>query len=319
MAQRVKVSTIAAAAPLYDKGDSDERLVTKMLEYWQQKIARVLPDRPDLIVLPECCDRYDNLLGDDWLRYSATRGDRLLDYFQRVAREYSCYIAYPSLHQVHDASWRNSIRFIDRSGEIIGNYNKNHAVIEETTELGILCGSRAELVECDFGCVAGAICFDLNFDALRLKYKSLQPNLILFCSVYHGGLMQQYWAYSCRAHFVAAVAGLPSAMISPDGRTLATTTNYTDHITATLNLDCCLAHLDGNWEKLRALKKKFETDVTITDPGFLGSVLVTSESDSVSAEQMTREFEIELLDEYLQRSLAHQCNPEFREPPSLVS
>jgi len=76
------------------------------------------------------------------------------------------------------------------------------------TESGILYGREAPVFDCDFGRVAFAICFDLNFDELRLKYVKAKPDLIVFSSVYHGGLMQAYWAYSCRAHFIGAVAEL---------------------------------------------------------------------------------------------------------------
>ena len=74
-------------------------------------------------------------------------------------------------------------------------------------EKGSLCGKDAPVFECDFGRVAFAICFDLNFDELRLKYVKAKPDLIIFSSMYHGGLMQAYWAYSCRAYFVGAIAG----------------------------------------------------------------------------------------------------------------
>ena len=84
---------------------------------------------------------------------------------------------------------------------------------------------------------------------------------------------------------------------------IATTTNYVDHVSASVNLDCKLAHLDGNREKLKALKVKYKTKVEINDPGFYGSVLITSESETVDVNYMLREFEIEFLDDYLQRSL----------------
>ena len=127
--------------------------------------------------------------------------------------------------------------------------------------------------------------------------------------MYHGGLMQGYWAYSCRAHMVTAVAGVPSVILSPLGHILASTTNYFDHVTATVNLDCKVAHLDFNWEKLASLKARYGTGVSIFDPGYLGSVLVTSETDDKTSDDLIREFEIELLDDYWARSLAHHHDP----------
>ena len=48
--------------------------------------------------------------------------------------------------------------------------------------------------------------------------------------------------------------------------------------------------------------------MTVRDPGLLGSVLITSEC-SVPAAEMVKEFEIELLDDYMARSLKHRHAP----------
>ena len=77
---------------------------------------------------------------------------------------------------------------------------------------------------------------------------------------------------------------------------------------AVVNLDYCLAHYDFNWEKLRALKNRYGNEVNIHDPGYFGSVQISSLSEEKNAVGMAREFEIELLDDYLARELALQGN-----------
>jgi hypothetical protein len=67
-----------------------------------------------------------------------------------------------------------------------------------------------------------------------------------------------------------------------------------------------LAHLDYNWSRLRALKNEYGPQVKITYPGFLGSVLIASEDDKTPVDDMIREFQIELLDDYMARALAHR-------------
>lgn len=312
MARYVTISTIGHRGMPFSNLPPEEA-VNKMMDFWAKKLDQVLPDMPDLIVLPEACDRYLDMETTDKAEYYTTRGDRMLKFFSKKAKENNCYIAYSAAFQVSDGTYRNCTQLIDRDGEVAGIYNKNHLVIEETTKHRTLCGKYADLIETDFGTVACAICFDLNFDELRLKYVAQQPDLILFSSMYHGGLMQSYWAYSCRSHFVGAIHDLPSAIISPTGETLAETTNYFDHITKTVNLDCKVVHLDYNWDKITAAKEKYGRGFTMKDPGQLGSVLLSSELEDVTIDEIIEEFEIEILDEYMARAMEHRHTPENME------
>ena len=310
----VRIATIGPRPARVDANAEPQRIVERMIAHWKGRFAQVLPDKPDLIVVPEACDRPSGLSMEKRLAYYRVRQNQVRDYFAQVARENHCYMVYSAAREMDDGTWRNSSVLIGRNGQIVGTYNKNHVVIEETTKGGILCGREAPVFECDFGRVAFAICFDLNFDELRLKYVKAKPDLIIFSSMYHGGLMQSYWAYSCRAHFVGAIAGLPCEIRDPLGELVASNTNYFDFVVADVNLDCRLAHLDYNWTRLRALNARYGPQVTIKDPGFLGSVLITSEHETVTVDDMIAEFEIELLDDYMARALRHRHTPGHIEP-----
>ena len=316
MARRIKVSTLGVAPLNFGPGGKvfGQEAVDRMKGHWQALLNQVLPDRPDLIVLPEACDRFGEHTSEERVHYYRTRKDQIRDFLAGIAKAHNTHIAYSAIREVEEGSWRNSTQLIDRTGKVMGIYNKNHVVIEETTQDGVLCGKEAPVFECDFGRVACAICFDLNFDELRLKIAKAKPDLILFCSMYHGGLMQAYWAYSCRAHFVGAIAGPPSAILSPVGEVLATTTNYFNFVTTEINLDCAVCHLDYNWQRLDDMKRKHGPKVRIHDPGFLGSVLISSETDEFTVQDCVREFKIELLDDYMARALAHHHDPKNIEP-----
>lgn len=309
----VRIATLGPRPLSIDAKADPQKIVEQVIAHWQREFSQVLPDRPDLIVVPEACDRPAGLPRGQQMEYYRARKNQVRDFFAKVAAENHCYIIYSAAREMDDGTWRNSSTLIDRRGQIVGVYNKNHVVIEETTEAGILCGRDAPVFDCDFGRVAFAICFDLNFDELRLKYVKAKPDLIIFSSVYHGGLMQTYWAYSCRAHFVGAVAGLPCQIRNPLGEVVASNTNYFDDAVADVNLDCRLAHLDYNWSRLRALKSKYGPKVKITDPGYLGCVLVSSEDEKTTIDEMIREFQIELLDDYMARALAHRHKTENME------
>jgi hypothetical protein len=96
-----------------------------------------------------------------------------------------------------------------------------------------------------------------------------------------------------------------SEVRNPYGEVIARTTEYSDIAVAQVNLDYELVHQDFNAEKLAALQLKYREGVRIYNPGGFGSVMVSSESDSISVDEMLDEFGMERLDQYLARSLAH--------------
>ena len=311
----ITVSTLGCPLPAAGTVTEPKALVERVLQYWKQKIERVLPDQPDLILLPETCDTPSGLPKDALRAYYQFRGNKVRDFLAEIARTRRCYIAYPAYQLLADGSLRNTCQMLDRSGNPMGAYHKNHPTNPEL-DMGVLCGTDAPVLECDFGRVAIAICFDLNFESIRSRYARQHPDLVLFPSMYHGGLMQSVWAYTCRAHFVGAIAGpgTPSEIRDPTGRVLASTTNYTDHATARIHLDCALVHLDFHWEKLRQLKARYGTRIDVFDPGLLGSVLLTSKSPDLPLNRVLAEFEIQKLDDYLRHSLDTQAQPKHREP-----
>ena len=298
---KVTIATIGAS-PNIDKNQAPDKLVEQMLDFWRGQLRQVLSSKVDLIVLPEVCDEPTGLKGAEQEKYLKARQNQLLDYFASVAKDNNCYIAFGSIHEAKEGL-RNSLVLLDRKGKMAGIYNKNFPTIYEM-DAGVIPGNEVSVIQCDFGKVALAICFDLNFDELRQQYAKAKPDLVIFSSVYHGGLMQGAWAYSCRSYFVSAISDnrTPSAILNPLGETVSTSTNYFNYNEATVNLDYKLVHLDYNWDKLTRLKAKYGDAVTIHDPGKVGAVMITSEDKNVSAAQMVKEFDIELLDDYFNRS-----------------
>ncbi len=300
--KHVRIAVIGSTPPSVDAKLPDKQVVKRVIDFWRGRLRQVLPDKPDLIVIPECSDRPSGWGGERLRRYYKGRGHTVERFFSEVARKNHCYVVYPAVRRLEDGKWYNTSTLIDRNGKVVGRYKKNFPTIGEI-ENGIRPGTEAVVLPCDFGRVGFAICFDLNFDELLRRYAVLRPDLIVFCSMYHGGLRQAQWAYACRAHFVGAIMrSCPSQIRDPLGRVLASTTNYFDFAVTEINLDCALAHLDYNWSRLRRLKEKYGPQVRISDPGFVGSVLITSEHPTLTVEDMLQEFAIEKLDHYLDRA-----------------
>ena len=309
MAKNAKISLVAPGTIKAPDTEDYNALVEIMTNHLRANINHVLPDKPDLIVVPEACDRFPNLPMEKRKEYYQVRGDRIRDFYRDIAREHNCYIAYSACRNTpwdEKFPYRNSTQIIGRDGEIVGIYDKNHLVISENTNGGIAYGKEAKTFDLDFGSVACAICFDLNFEELLLKYIPQKPKLIIFSSMYHGGLSQEYWAYRCRSYFAGAICGLPSRVLNPFGETVATSTNYYSYCTAKVNFDYSIPHIDHNNVKFKDIKKKYGDAVTIHDPGYIGCVMMTCNAEDMCIEDVLREFEIELMDDYFDRSTAHR-------------
>jgi hypothetical protein len=65
-------------------------------------------------------------------------------------------------------------------------------------------------------------------------------------------------------------------------------------------------HLDFNWERLKAAKDKYGSKFKVSDPGYLGAVVISSETEEFTIEDIIKEFEFELLDDYFDRCLDHR-------------
>ncbi len=304
MSCRILVSVLGPAPTA--EALSGAAAVNYMQDFWRQQYAQVLGHRPDLIVLPECSDRFPALSLPERLEYYSYRGEQMLAFHSDFARENHCWIAYSAVRCLADGSRRNSTYLLDRAGRVTGIYDKNYPVPEETQAQNILPGKDISVVPTEFGKVGMAICFDLNYQELIERYAAARPQLLLFSSMYHGGLMQSYWAYHCQSYFVGCVANAECTIISPLGEMLAHSSNYFHYVSAEINLDYAIVHLDRNWKKIQDAKNKYGRGVSIFEPGKLGVVQVTSEMPEVSAAQIIQEFAITPWDDYYAEATAHR-------------
>jgi len=304
----VKIVTIGGGYnAVYPGADSNhpQRLVDRMIEYWNRELNKVMHHKPDLIVITEFSDDYPiGMTKQEQDDYYKVRGNQIQDFIGSVAKANRCYIAFGAKRE-DNGVWRNSCIVMDREGKVAGIYNKNYPTITELVDWGIAACDKTPLIQCDFGTIACALCFDLNFDELRDRNAALKPDILLFLSQWHGGLEQGKWAYTCRSFFVCSYAfrTFPSEIRNPFGEVVAKSTHNYNYAVATVNLDRKMIHQDLNLVKLTALKTKYGDKVIISDQGEIGALLITSEHEKVSAADMVKEFGIELLDDYLERSV----------------
>ncbi len=307
MAKNVKIATFSLNPIPYSSIPQEKSVLQAEIEWLDKNIAQVLGDKPDLIVLPECCDRPDGTPLDKLHEYYAERGDKYLAHIREIAKRNRCYIAYGAHRFLEDGTGYNSCYMVGRDGEIVGIYDKNYIVPAETGNNNIYCGQKETLFECDFGKVGAVICYDLNFEEIRQKYKKAQPKLVLFPSNFGGGLMRNFFAFDTRSYFVSSCGyNCSSEIINPLGVSLGTTSNHYNYVIRTVNLDFEIVHLDGHWDKIRAIKDKYGETVEVTDIGYIGVVMMTYHGEDKTMKEILREFDGRTVDEYLDFARAHR-------------
>jgi len=233
----------------------------------------------------------------------------VLSIYSEFAKAENCHVA-GSVKTRENGKVFNSICFIAPDGQILGAYHKTFPTRGELEE-GLQPGPGAFVVDTEIGRLGGVICFDLNFEAIRKQYRELKPDILAFASMYHGGLMQQLWAYECRSFFASALPMDGGGILDPFGRPVKLTDCYTNVARATINLDRVMVHLDFNREKFPDIEKKYRGEIIIDTPPNIGPALIFSRSDTMSAMDVVKEFELQLLDDYLTES-AQACNGNAR-------
>ena len=311
MARFAKISILSFEHYPLEPGEIDYGYYKEKIKlFLKRKIEQVLPDKPDLIIFPECCNRVDAFNPQQRYEFYKYVGDDMHRMMAAIAKENNVNIAYSAVRCVDDEKFpfRNSIVFFDRNGGIAGIYDKNHLVPEENSVNQIGYGDiPKELIKLDIGTIAPAICFDLNFDELLERYIKMKPDLIVFASNFYGNVIQNIWAYRCRSYFAGAIGAHQNGrIITPFGEVIARTTDNTWYATCKINLDYEIVHIDYNTEKLEAAKRKYGEGFTVRDPGGVGCVIIESAIEGKSVDEIIDEFGIERMDDYFDRSRKHR-------------
>lgn len=102
--KQVKIATIGAVSPLLDVSLTYQQKVDAMNDFLGGQIAQVLPDKPDLIVLPEACDRPRGMSVKQQYEYYRIRGNQIQNYLSEIASKYNCYIAFGIKKEIWEQS-----------------------------------------------------------------------------------------------------------------------------------------------------------------------------------------------------------------------
>lgn len=223
-----------------------------------------------------------------------------LETVRQLAREHRLYILWPRYERTRDGRLYNSSVLVDRAGEVAGRYYKMFPTIGEL-EQGVLPGTACPVFETDFGRVAAIICFDMNFAEIRDELRRQQPDLILFSSMYRGGLECQTWALDLGCHVLTAISAELGRLVDPGGEVLRVAT-YEALLCQRVNLNKRQLHMDNNWNKMDAMLERYGPDLTFEYYTQEARFVVGWERDDRDVDEIIAEFGLEPIHDYFDRS-----------------
>lgn len=292
MSTMARVVTTCRSAPSY--GTVREKLAI---------LDRALMQKPDIVCLPE---------GFATTNTSSPSGRNKIDKFPgptanavaKRAKRHRCYIICP-VNAKRDGKIRNSAIVFDRTGNILGIYDKIHPVTTThdytVFEDGTTPGNALAVFDLDFGRVGIQICFDAGFPETWTALAKKGVNLVFWPSAYTGGFPLQ--AYACIHHYyiVSSVCTDKSRIINPCGRIVAETDSIVNVAAYDLNLDFAVCHHDFNYGVPDRVVDAYGERVRVTSYTEDAHFLIEPTDPNVSIKQLQQEFGFEPAKAYYDR------------------
>lgn len=257
----------------------------------------------DIIAIPETCRGLNKTTREPIDGPTVTA-------MARLARKHNTYIVCP-IDRQHGDQHSNSAVLLDRAGKVVCIYDKMFPVWQqECVPLDVLPGKQVKVYDADFGKVGLAICFDVNWSPLWKRISDHGAELVIWPSAYSAGRSLQAQAISYNYYIVSSTWVPDCHVFDLDGEKLIHDEHNRDAKTnitrVALDLDRCIFHQDINLpDKLHKLLEEHGDDVAQDKWLRLeGWFMLRAKRPGVSARKLAREYGLEELRHYINRS---QC------------
>jgi predicted amidohydrolase len=264
---------------------------------------RALKQKPDLVCFPETFTGGE-AQDETGTQIAETVPGPTTDAFARRAKANRCYVICPIRTAREGKQW-NSAVVLDRSGQILGMYDKMHPVTTSPDytvfEYGVFPGGEPPVFDLDFGRIGIQICFDAGFPETWSTLARKGAKAVFWPSAYHGGFPLQVYAYLHHYYVITSVHTDQSRIIDPCGRVVAQTDSQINFVVRDLNLDFVVAHYDFNYAIPDRLLDAYPGRVRIASNVEDGHFLVEPTDPTLTIAQLQEEFGFEATFQYHDR------------------
>ncbi len=262
-----------------------------MLEATMTRVERAASFEPDIVCLPETFTR-----GEPETVPGPTT-NRLSAWAKKNASYVICPISVRDGERVF-----NSAILIDRTGHIVGRYDKIRPT-EGELEKSICPGAiDPPVFQTDFGPIGIQICFDVNWHDQWRGLKQKGAKIIFFPSAYPAARQVKTHAWLNQCFVVSSTMTRSARIYDITGDEIATTGKYQHWAGAVLPVGKRLFEIDYHVKKVRAITARYGTRVHITwyhDDDLLS---IASVDPQLTVENIIDEFELTPHSAYIRRA-----------------
>ncbi len=295
-AKRRRTVNVATVSHRPSGGVDSAEGTTRLMDEAERFITRAARMGADLVAFPEV---YPQLATTDPYHHAEPAAGGTLDRVRELARRERVHIVWPRVECDAERGLRNASILVDRGGEVLGRYDKMFPTVGEMDK-GVIPGTAVRTMETDFGRVGLLICFDLNFVEVRGPLAEAAPDLVVFSSMYRGGIQARHLAFETGAFVVTAISAELGQVIDRCGRVMAESTYETLAI-APINTNSVALHMDFNWDKMDAMLAKYPRELRFDYHTREGYYVLESTTER-DVREYVGEFELESARAYFERS-----------------
>ncbi|MFB0502444.1 MAG: carbon-nitrogen hydrolase family protein [Candidatus Bathyarchaeia archaeon] len=293
---KARIATVCQGGHFHNSVEENRKHIMGLLDL-------ALRQKPDLVCLPEAFTTV-SVTDTSTTELAETVPGPTTDAVAKRAKEHGCYIICP-IRTKRDSKLWNSAVVIDRSGETLGIYDKVQPVTTSSDytvfENGVTPGREIQVFNLDFGRIGIQICFDIGFPEGWEKLCQNGARMVFWPSAYNGGFPLQVYAYLHHYYVVSSVRSDKSRIIDPCGVILAETDQLVNVICRDINLDFVVSHYDFNYSIPDEIMKTYPSRVEIRTHRDDGHFLIEPIDDTLTIEQLRKEFGFEPTFQYHER------------------
>lgn len=278
----------------------------KMIELMLGRMSEAARVEPDIICLPEVFP-FANLEGgrESVAEVAETGIGKTLTPLSEFAADHSCYLVCPIYTRSGDQCF-NSAVFLDRQGNIMGEYRKIHPTVTEMAN-GVMPGPlEAPTFEADFGRLGAQICFDIEWDDGWRSLQKQGAEIIFWPSAFAGGQTVNARAWQHRCCVVSSTRKDASKICDFGGEQLATSSRWQQWAWATVNLEKVFLHTWPYVNRFGDMLSKYGHRIRITTHALEEWSIIESRDPGLDIVTLMQEFELLSIDDHLGQAEVRQ-------------